>query len=502
MRITAITSLFIKKFQEGRITLASSFAKNAVFDKYPDDGNWFATQRPAINIYETASDTVTDAQGRGIYYWQAVQKSYFVNNDTVYQTSYAGSTMSISAGTGHVWFFELGAYLIILDPENNEGWTINSSTPTVIAQITDTDFPTSLARGGAVLNGRLYVPATDGKIYESDLENPTSWSALAFKTAEIEPDAGVYLGEHHQYLVALGTRTLEFFYDAQNPTGSSLNVRTDIDFKIGAVERDSFWEEADLLFWVGYTASGGIAVYSLQNFIPTKISNHSIDNFIGTSITRDNVQLAGSGFQVGGRIYYVITLYYISTNIVPLVSLIYELVSDRWYIWDLTKTGIEHFPLVGWTKANTTRLGEGILANGDLLTVVAQFLPTDTRGIIEVFEAGVFEDDVFTFSLGTETPIEMELVLGTRDFGNRKRKFQSELWAVATPTETNNHLTVYLSDEADDKWGLARQLNTDESNHRLRRLGKFRQRNYRLVYAGDEQYRLEGIETVERQGTS
>ena len=501
MRISVVTDLHIKDYTAGKINVASSYVKNAVYDQYPE-GNHYAEQRPGINIFEDASLTVSDAKGRGVYYWNKVGAKYFINNDTVYKDAYSGSSMSISAGSAVVYIFEIGDYLVFLDPENNEGWTIHSSTPTVITQISDSVFTgLTLVRGGAVLNGILYVLTTAGDIYESDIEDPTSWNALNFRNAEISADGGMYLGEHHQHIVVIGNRSLEFFYYAANPTGSTLNPRTDIDFAIGAVDEDSFWEEADLLFWVGFTASGGVSVYSLQNFIPTKISKSEIDTYLGNAVTVNNVSLIGSGFQVGGRIFYVLTLFNLTNGmIVPVQTITYELTSNRWYIWELEHPGIEDCPVIRWTKATETRLGEGIMSNGDLITPTDK--PQDTVGAHSVYDTDVYETDVYQGVGQTSHPIEMVIVPGPKDFGSRKRKFQYELWLVATPTTTTQTLRVNTSDEADADWSPSRLLDTSNVNARLRRLGKFRQRNYKLTYQGDEKYRIEGIETIEKTGTA
>jgi len=508
LRISTIVDIHIKEYSAGSISVMSSYAKNAVYDQYPD-GDWFAEQRPGINVSEDASISTSDTQGRGIYYWEAVSQKYFVNNDTVYQSTYGGSTMTITAGTEPVYIFEVGDYLVLLDPENNEGWTIHSGTPTVIAQITDVDFPTeqipalTLAKGGAVLNGKLFVFTTDGDIYGSDINDPTSWNGLNFRNAEVEPDGGIYLGEHHQHIVAIGNRSLEFFYWANNPTGSVISPRTDIDWAIGAVDRYSFWEEADLLFWVGFTASGGVSVYSLQDFTPVKISTYDIDTFLGDAVTTNSAKLLGSGLQVGGRIYYILTIYYLSNgNVSPTTTLVYELTSNKWYLWELEHPGINDCPIARWTKSTETRLGEGILSNGDLITPSGSTNAQDTFGDDFVFEADVFESGVFAGTSSSGTDIGMEIVTGQRDFGNRKYKYQSELWSVHTPTVTTQTLNVRTSDESDTDWSDAMPIDTSDVGDRIRRLGRFRQRNYKLTYQSAERISLEGIETTEQQGTA
>ena len=127
MRIPVTTSLAIDNFSGGVINIASSSTTNAIFNKYAD-GRLFFTQRPSINIFEDASVTVADTKGRGIYYWNEVSARYFVNDNVVYKGDYSSPLgVNLTTGTDKVYFFEVGEYLVILDPQNNEGWTINNA---------------------------------------------------------------------------------------------------------------------------------------------------------------------------------------------------------------------------------------------------------------------------------------------------------------------------------------------------------------------------------------
>lgn len=504
-RITAVANLHILKFSGGTIQVKASGTTNGVYDQYPA-GNWYLTQRPGVNIFEDASaEGVTDNRGRGVYYWNAVGAKYFVNDDTVYKAGYSAPlAATLTAGTERVYFFEIGAYLVILDPENDEGWYINSATSTTLTQIADADFTgITLANGGAVVNGRLYAYATDGDIIESDLEDPTAWNPLNFRNSELEPDGGVIMDMHHEHVVAIGNRSLEFFYDAANPVGSSLNPRTDIAYRIGAVDDHSFWSENDLLFWLGLSPSGGVGVYALDNFQYRKVSTEDIDTFLNSAITVDDMRVLGSGFQVGGRTFYMLTLYNLvgTTPIVtPTISLCYEIASNQWYLWELAHDGIDHCPVVDWTKTTTTRIGEGILANGDLITIADDRNPQDTVAAGAVFESGVFEPGVFSATEATGNNIPMESTLGKRDFGTRRRKFQGEAWMVGTPTDTSQTLTLQWSNNSDDNFNTGKTIDTSEAGDRINRLGSFRERNYKLSYSGNEQIEIEGIETQETAG--
>ena len=230
MRIPIVTTLSIEKFFGGVINVAESLTKNVIFGKR-SNGEVFATQRPVITIFDDASDTVADEIGRGIGYFRAPGAVYFVNNDTVYQGAYSSPlAANISSGTERVYFFQVGDYFVILDPENNEGWYCTTALPTTLLQITDLQFPPNqtpalqLAKGGAVINKTLFVYTTNGELWNSSVEDPTAWAGTDFINSEISPDKGVVAFTHNNHVVTVGEDLLEFFYWASNPTGSPLKV--------------------------------------------------------------------------------------------------------------------------------------------------------------------------------------------------------------------------------------------------------------------------------------
>ena len=63
----------------------------------------------------------------------------------------------------------------------------------------------------------------NGDIYQSALEDASSWNALDFIGSQIEPDSGVYLAKFQNYIAAFKGWSTEFFYDAANATGSILS---------------------------------------------------------------------------------------------------------------------------------------------------------------------------------------------------------------------------------------------------------------------------------------
>ncbi|MEE8208710.1 MAG: hypothetical protein V3T88_07165, partial [Nitrosomonadaceae bacterium] len=478
-RIPITTSLAIDNFSGGVVNVASSSTTNAIFDQYAD-GRFFATQRPSINIFEDASVTVADTKGRGIYFWNAVGARYFVNDDTVYKGDYSAPLgVTLTSGTDKVYFFEVGPYLVIIDPQNNEGWTILDSASTTLVAITDLDFPPNqtptlqLARGGAVLNGILYVSATNAEMFNSATEDPTAWATLDFISAEIAPDDSVFVMKHQNHIANFGTRTIEFFYDNANPTASPLNVRTDISHNVGSINFDTMWMNGDDVFFVNLNPAGDFNVSVLSNFQLQKVSTSNIDTFITSSVITDSLKLVGHGFSTAGRSFYVLTTYFEdgTNNVNPLSSLVLDTSTSTWGFWELMHTGIDDCPIVGWTRSTATRAGDGILSNGDIITVSDDKNPQDsTEAQIYVdtdyVDAGYISD---TGSSGVN--IEMILIPGPQDFGIREYKHADNLRLVAIPESTTQNMFVQWSDEGNDNYNTGRNLDLSNHNNKLTRLG-------------------------------
>lgn len=499
--IPIVTSLSIEKFSGGAITIPVSRCTNVVFGKRPS-GVIYASQRPSINIFEDASSTVSDAAGRGVYYWNKAGARYFVNDDTVYKDSYSAPlAANISAGTERVEIFEVGDYLVILDAENNEGWYIEIGASTTLLAISDTAFPPNqtpaltLARGGAELNKTLYVYCTNGEIFNSAVEDPTSWNVLNFINSEVRSDGGVAMFKHSDHLFALGNRSGEFFYDNANPTGSPLNVRQDITHDVGTVDQNTYFGDANASYFVGMTESGDVGVYLLANFSLNKISEPDIDSFLTSAIVTDSVKVVGSGFSSGGRGFYVLTLYNINGGVVtPDTSLVYDSSTGFWNVWELAHDGINDFPLIDWTRSTGTRAGNGILSNGDIVTAADDFNPQDSIEaqvyvLTDYVEPGYISD---TSSGGVNIPFE--IITGSGSYGTQNDKFMDKVRIKGTPTDTSQLLTVQWSDEGNDNYNTGRTIDLSNPKNKLNRCGKFKTRNFKLSGAFDEQVELEGIE--------
>lgn len=495
MRLPLAVDLVITGYAGGQITNYDRGMTNLIAQSFGD--RLVVTQRPAINLFEVAADQSAGMQGRGINYWDATTALYIVNDDTVYKNSYINDIGTIGSGSKRTYFAENSGSLIMTDPENDQGWTIDEADN--VTEITDTDFPPNatpsvgLADGVATLNGTSYVLGEDGTIYGSDFENVTAWSALNFITAEREPDGGTYIGKHHDHIVVMGPRTIEFFFDAANATGSPLSRRDDVFYNLGCHDGRTVWAEGDRLFFVAVEPSGSLGVYMLDNFIPRLISTDSIAAYLSDQLIRAGWLAMGAGYSARGHTFYKLTVHSIGSGVVPLQTITFDAASSLWSMESTDASQGGHFPLVAWT-VRSTRLphaGEGILSNGDLITVQDNNLsPMDGSGGFAYVEDGYVEVGYVAGAESTSASIPITVRCGMWDGGTRNHKFASDLAIIADASSAI--LNVRWANESTIDFSASRDITT---SGKITRLGRFRRRNFEIDGAAITQsVRLEAIE--------
>lgn len=506
MRVPLYPNLHINAFNGATITEKDSGITNGIVEKRGDV--IYTTQRPSIDVFEDASVNVSDARGRAVYYWDAASDLYFLNNDTIYKNSHASVVSSSpTAGTKKCKFIEAGGVLVLLDAENNQGFTI--TTGDVVTEITDTDFPPNqtpaigLAYGGASLDKYLFVLGEDGIIYNSALNDPSTWAALDFLEAERAPDGGQYLGKHHDNIVVYGVRTIEFFFDAANSSGSPLSRRQDIAYQIGCTSGESVWEEGDRSFFVGTDFSGSLKVFSLENFALKKISTSSIDSLLTQAITKEGYFVNGCGFSASGHTYYVINLYTTPSDSEPTTTIVYDDTSGLWGHWETTVNGLTKFPLMDWSIRTGVqpRYGEGILFNGDMISINDNFTPQDTLLASTYVTTGYVTTGYVLSGDESGTAINLNIRVGQNDAGSRVKKKIPHMAIVGDLTTTSQNITIKWAKENNASFNAGTTVDTSVYQ-KVNRIGSFRRINFEVDYSGTEVLRLEALEGDLKTGTN
>jgi len=497
-RLPVARNMKISSFSGGTVTDYSSYMENAIVSKVESDTGEriVATQRPSINMLYDASDTVVKDKGRGIYYWDAATSDYFINDDTIYKVNYDTVIGTITSGTGKCSFHEVGSVLVVVDPENNEVWTI--TTAGVLAQVTDVDLPSTIAGGGTTLDGYLFLIDDSGIIYHSDLDDATSWTSTNFVEAERESDDGVYLGRHHDHIVVCGRSTIEFFYNAANPVGSVISRRQDIFYNIGCPYEDGIWEDGDDLYFIGRTQRGDYGVYHISNFKLQQISDPEFNSFLTNTYADGSFFPLVSGFAARGHTFIAVTLHTTPDAISPVITFVYDKTTGLWGVWNSSMSelsSISGFPVIDWTTSSASRFGTGILTNGDLITLKDTFSPIDQFDIkyyIENEDDYVVTDYIAPFGSLVGSNINFILRVGHIDSNSNKGKFGRTLEYVGDYTSNPQTLTIKWSDTDHSTFTSTRTVDTSK-REKLSRIGKYGRRTYQLEYSGDEVFRIEAL---------
>jgi hypothetical protein len=471
---------------------------------YDEGGKLIVSQRPGIDIFEEADTHIADARGRAISYWEANSALYIVNNDTIYKGSQSSElggagNGAITAGTEKCKFLVLDDKLILLDAANDQGWTI--TTGDVLAEITDVDFPpkqtpaVGITHGGAVLNGYLYVLGENGVIFNSNISDATAWTAIDFVEAERDPDGGIYLAKHHDHLAVFGSRTIEFFYDNGNPVGSPLNRRQDVAYNIGCVSGTSVWEMGDVIFFVGVNTVGSIGVYVIENFAIRKISEGDFDAYLTQAIMKDGYEVLGSGNGAQGKLFYILTMYLTPSDISPDISFAFDMTAGVLGEWETIAGDQTKYPLVDWTirTGDSIRSGEGIMTNGDLITINDNLTPLDTLLGDSYVASGYVASGYYKTSSDSGDSITLKSRLGETDNGTTNTKYMGPLRAVGDKTATAQNLTVKFSDNG-AAFDSGRNLDLSAKQSQLNRNGSYERRNIEIEYSGTDHLRLEAID--------
>ncbi len=169
--------------------------------------------------------------------------AYFVNGNSLISVSSSSvvTNHGTIAGSGQVSLANNGQYLVVLVPGGN-AYAFNNVANT-LNQITDADFRAS---DTVVFKDGFFVfSASDGSVFfNSSLNDPFTYDALDFGTAEINPDRIVALHVNHNELFVCGLETIELF---QNVGGAGFpfqiipgaNIQKGVHAKFSLIEFDN-----------------------------------------------------------------------------------------------------------------------------------------------------------------------------------------------------------------------------------------------------------------------
>ncbi len=242
---------------------------------------------------------------------------------------------------GRVSLSQNGDYLVIVIPGGN-AYYYHIATST-FAQITDPDYITSDTV--TFLQGRFVFTATDGKVFfVSDLNDPTSYDALNFGTAEASPDAIIAGFVDHSELFMFGVETVESY---SNIGGSGFPFQAIPGSVItkGSHSRNSIINFDNTMLFLGGGVNEKSAVWRVTSSSSVqKVSSNAIDEEI-QKFTRDEMRdyAFALTFSFNGAFFAAFT-FMAENNRIPSKTFVYDAASSAQSghpIWHEIQSGLE-----------------------------------------------------------------------------------------------------------------------------------------------------------------
>ena len=413
-----------------------------------------------------------------------------------------------------------------------DAYYFNSST---LTKITNANYPANTVPGIVYLDGSYYVGTADSKIWGSAIEDPTTWSALNFVSANTDSDSLVAIAKSLNYLVAFGQLSTEFFYDAAlaapaSPLAPLLNAFN----TIGCASAGSIVSTENLVIFMSRTKETGRSISVLTGLQIVQISTPFIDKILNLDSLATVYAWSG---KFGGHKLYVLTLK--SLNL----TLVYDFALKEWTTWSssVAKSALSVSSLTQVNGIATATITGHSFSDGDPVDIagatptgyngrqnvtfvdantvtfpVSSSLTSPATGVITAtgYSTGYFTCVNYTAASGYDwilhetngkiykvlttvyqddgAPIDMQVVIdnvrseGTSDF---KRIGAAEL--IADKVASN--IYIRYTDDDYSTWTKYRSMLMSAKRCRALRMGNTRRRAFQLRHTDNVPVRVDSL---------
>jgi len=410
--------------------------------------------------FATSGVPASTGAGTAIRCWNgssnAIVTAFGATNSELYK---AGTTQGTI--TGQAAFITEGtisdvANLFVVNTAGTKGYFGTGGGS--LTEITDAQYPAnnSLVTTGPIvqMDGFAFVMTTVGQLWNSDDNSISLWTPAAYTSVQQKPDAGVGIARYQNSIVAFGSTSTEFFFNAGNQTNSPLSPEANY-INLGCANQYAFCNIGDSLAW--FSTNQGYGIYIMDGRGPKKISTEPIDRILAGS-TASAVRL--NPFVSHGKMFLLIT-----APVAP-GQLAYDVASGTWELWWFTGNQVTQSDIVpSSASASSVYVGPS----------VTSYYATSATGRTGTFLTAKF------------------------DAGTNKRKFLSRIGVLAAMGSTAaTTVSVSWSDDDYETFSTDRtvSINATEGAN-LYRCGAFNARAFKVSVANDSSGRIARVAALE-----
>mgnify|MGYP001615639343 FL=1 len=422
-----------------------------------DVGSSYGLTGQVAYLFDIAAGATTNA---------AANRWVFSTNGNDMQASDASLTTVIVTAAGYAPAFVdktsiSGTDTLVVQLRNASGtqtvWT--STTIGTFTQITDTDF-TGLAHQGKMehVNGFALI-ATRNRIFNSNLNSLTAWSAASFIDRQAQQDIGTGIAKLGKTIISFGTATTEIYEVIGTPAFGCLKFVAALDYGMPSTivtgMRNYYTTIGGRLYWRGSNPTG---VFAFNGQVVEKVSTIAIDKILAE---RQHYNISTLSFQGQQAVAISLDLPSATTQ----RSLLFFPEWNDWFEWSSTVFIPQSSP-----RLEDVCLGVGTNQHKLYAMAVAADNWQDAGGN-------------YTFTHQFKMP------------KNGNQRSRMSMFGVEGDTARSTlALGVEFSDDDFQTFSTARTIDLSFARKRLYNLGSYVSgRGVRLSYTGSLEVRLENI---------
>jgi hypothetical protein len=398
-----------------------------------------------------------------------VISAFGATNSTIYN-----GTTSLGAITGKARSISetfVGTTPTLVVPSSDStAWRYDTGVG-VMTKITDVDYPGNAGfttvGDFSHMDGFAFQMTNDARLWASDLNTVTAWTATSLDTANAYPDKGIGCIRYKNLILAFGTESIQFFYN-RGLTPFPLAKIQNMTLKIGAVSSDAMAQISDSIFFAGATPQGGISIFQYDGGL-ARISTPEQDA---------QFAIAGpSNISLTTLIFYGRSFVLVKANT---TTWVYVLEDKRWHEWTSAT------PL--WYKA------AGLSTGSQILTYAISNISTSGKVYVINPANLVFTDDGVAFTATIQT--------GNEDLGTLKSKTWDELRLVCDREVSTSNMAISSSDDDYQSFDARGTVDLSQNVPRVTRCGSSNRRAWKLSHSANTSFRIEAMEGEATIGAS
>ena len=416
---------------------------------------------------------------RGMHFATDKNKLFYCVSRNVYIYDFTAVSLTtltnvFATSSGTVGFTEFlyddgTVKMVASDGTATTGIVTIDDTNTVVTS-SDADIPTH-DPNVIFLDGYLFLVQDNSSIISnSENNNPLSFTVDAIIAPEQEPDQVIRLAKINNYLIAFGSTSIEYYWDAANAAPDSPMQRNDTPIKINTYLA-GFAIYGNSIYFIGTDANGQPDVFVLKDFKLEGIGTPSISRYL-SSVTSTVASWKGAIVSIQGHVFYVINAG-----------------SNKSWAIDL-ETGL------------VTRFAYKAQSIFDIVTSTNLFNTSSTRTYFSLgTDSAIYRFDE-TLYQDSGTNYTCTVITEAADFGTLNRKTMHRLSFLGDRPPVNSNITVQWSDDDYQTFNSGVTTNLNQDLACIRQMGSFRQRIFKFTYSDNYPMRIQDIEVDINKGAN